>query len=446
MVPCSRGDEMCHVLKEIMETTLSQQSFADAERLIPGGVNSPVRAFRAVGGTPRFIERARGAYLYDVDGNRYIDYVLSWGPMILGHALPEVVAAVAEQAARGTSYGAPTLLETELARLVTEYVPSIEMVRFVNSGTEATMSALRLARAYTGRPKIVKFAGGYHGHADFLLAEAGSGVATLGLPASAGVVEAQTRDTLTVQFNDLEAVERVFESNRDAVAAVIVEPVAGNMGLVLPRPGFLEGLREITARDGALLIFDEVMTGFRVARGGAQERFGIVPDLTCLGKVLGGGLPCAAYGGRREIMQQVAPLGPMYQAGTLSGNPLAMAAGIATLRRLTPAVYEEIEQQGRLLLETMSRAAAEAQVPLQTAQAGSMLGFFFADHPIHSYADAKASADTRRYSRFFHAMLDRGVYFAPSQFEAGFLSTEHTPDVIAATTVHFAEVVAALAG
>ncbi len=446
MVPCSRGDEMCHTPKEIMETTLSQQSFADAERLIPGGVNSPVRAFRAVGGTPRFIERASGAYLYDVDGNRYIDYVLSWGPMILGHALPEVVAAVAEQAARGTSYGAPTLLETELARLVMEYVPSIEMVRFVNSGTEATMSALRLARAYTGRPKIVKFAGGYHGHADFLLAEAGSGVATLGLPASAGVVEAQTRDTLTVQFNDLEAVERAFEANRDAIAAMIVEPVAGNMGLVLPQPGFLQGLREITARDGALLIFDEVMTGFRVARGGAQERLGIVPDLTCLGKVLGGGLPCAAYGGRREIMQQVAPLGPMYQAGTLSGNPLATAAGIATLRRLTPAVYEEIEQRGRLILEAMSADAAEAQVPLQTAQAGSMFGFFFADRPIHSYADAKANADTGRYSRFFHAMLERGVYFAPSQFEAGFLSTEHTADVISATTMHFPEVFAALAG
>ena len=429
-----------------METIRSQQSFAEAERLIPGGVNSPVRAFRAVGGTPRFIERASGAYLYDVDGNRYIDYVLSWGPMILGHALPEVVAAVAEQAALGTSYGAPTLLETELARLVTEYVPSIEMVRFVNSGTEATMSALRLARAYTGRPKIVKFAGGYHGHADFLLAEAGSGVATLGLPASAGVVEAQTRDTLTVQFNNIEAVEQAFDANRDVIAAVIVEPVAGNMGLVLPRPGFLQGLREITARDGALLIFDEVMTGFRVARGGAQERFGIVPDLTCLGKVLGGGLPCAAYGGRREIMQQVAPLGPMYQAGTLSGNPLAMAAGITTLRQLTPAVYEEIEQRGRLLLEAMSVAAAEAQVPLQTAQAGSMFGFFFADRPIHSYADAKANADTRRYSRFFHAMLDRGVYFAPSQFEAGFLSTEHTADVISATTVHVPEVFAALAG
>ena len=427
-----------------MDIRLSQQSFAEAERLIPGGVNSPVRAFRSVGGTPRFIERAAGPYLYDVDGNRYIDYVLSWGPMILGHAEPEVVAAVTEQAARGTSYGAPTQLETELARLVCDYVPSIEMVRFVNSGTEATMSALRLARAFTGRPKIVKFAGGYHGHADFLLAEAGSGVATLGLPASAGVTEAQTRDTITVQFNDLEAVERAFETHEGTIAAVIVEPVAGNMGLVLPQPEFLSGLREITRRSGALLIFDEVMTGFRVARGGAQERFGVVPDITCLGKVVGGGLPCAAYGGTREIMQCVAPLGPMYQAGTLSGNPLAMAAGIATLRQLTPDLYTEIERQGRSLLETMRSAAAEAKVPLQTAQAGTMVGFFFAEQPIHNYAQAKAHADTQRYGRFFHGMLDQGVYFAPSQFEAGFLSREHRTDTITATIGHFPEVFARL--
>lgn len=416
-----------------MNTARSQRAFDEAQKLIPGGVNSPVRAFRSVGGTPRFVDRAEGPYLYDVDGNRYVDYVLSWGPMILGHAHPKVIAAVVEQAQRGTSYGAPTELETELARLVTRLVPSVEMVRFVNSGTEATMSALRLARAFTGRPKILKFAGGYHGHADFLLAEAGSGVATLGLPASAGVTEAQTRDTLTVQYNDLAAVQRAFEQHGDAIAAVIVEPVAGNMGLVRPVPGFLEGLRAQTARAGAVLIFDEVMTGFRVALGGAQERFGVRPDLTCLGKVVGGGLPCAAYGGRREIMQYVAPLGPMYQAGTLSGNPLAMAAGIATLEELSPALYSQIESQGERLLEGMRRAADEASVPLQTAQAGTMFGFFFSDQPVMSYADAKAYADTARYGRFFHAMLEGGIYLAPSQFEAAFLSSAHTGDVLDAT-------------
>ncbi len=416
-----------------MNIRRSESCFAEAEQLIPGGVNSPVRAFRSVGGTPRFIDRAEGPYLFDVDGNRYIDYVLSWGPMILGHAYPPVVAAITEQAARGTSYGAPTELETQLARLVCDLVPSVEMVRFVNSGTEATMSALRLARAWSGRSKIVKFSGGYHGHADFLLSDAGSGVATLGLPASAGVTEAQTRDTITVQYNDTRAVEQVFAEHGDAIAAVIVEPVAGNMGLVLPRADFLPLLRDITRAHGAVLIFDEVMTGFRVALGGAQERFAIEPDLTCLGKVVGGGLPCAAYGGRRDIMQHVAPLGPMYQAGTLSGNPLAMAAGIATLRSLTPELYADIERQGADLLRGMRSAAADAGVPVQVAQAGSMIGFFFSETPIESYAQAKAAVDTTRYRRFFHAMLERGIYFAPSQFEAGFLSSAHTADIIERT-------------
>ncbi len=416
-----------------MNIANSERSFAEAEKLIPGGVNSPVRAFRSVGGTPRFIDHAAGPYLYDIDGNRYVDYVLSWGPMILGHAHPAVVEAITAQAGRGTSYGAPTELETELARMVCGFVPSVEMVRFVNSGTEATMSALRLARAFTGRPKILKFAGGYHGHADFLLSEAGSGVATLGLPASAGVTESQTRETLTVPYNDLAAVHAAFEQHGDSIAAVIVEPVAGNMGLVLPLPRFLEGLRSATCDAGALLIFDEVMTGFRVARGGAQERFGIKPDLTCLGKVIGGGLPCAAYGGRRDIMQQVAPLGPMYQAGTLSGNPLAMAAGIATLRHLDPALYDSIERQGAVLVDAIRAAALDVQVPLQVAQAGSMFGLFFSDVPVTSYAVAKAHVQTARYNRFFHAMLDSGVYLAPSQFEAGFLSAAHTSDIIATT-------------
>jgi glutamate-1-semialdehyde 2,1-aminomutase len=395
---------------------------------------------------PRFVERAGGAYLYDVDGNRYIDYVLSWGPMILGHAHPEVIAAVVDQAGRGTSYGAPTELETELARLTIEMVPSIEMIRFVNSGTEATMSALRLARAFTGRNKILKFAGGYHGHADFLLSEAGSGVATLGLPASAGVTEAQTRDTLTVQYNDRTAVEAAVAEHGSDLAAIIIEPVAGNMGLVLPAPGFLEFLRDITSSVGTMLIFDEVMTGFRVARGGAQEHYGITPDLTCLGKVIGGGLPCAAYGGRRDIMQCVAPLGPMYQAGTLSGNPLAMAAGIATLRSLSPEVYARLEQAGTTLLAGMRAEAGKAGIDLQVAQAGSMIGFFFASEPVTDYATAKRAVDLGRYRRFFHSMLEQGVYFAPSQFEAGFLSISHTPEVIDATLAAMPAAFSAVAG
>src|SRR4051794_8452858 len=416
-----------------MKLRRSEECFAAAEQVIPGGVNSPVRAFRGVGGTPRFIDRAAGPYVYDVDGNRYIDYVLSWGPMILGHAYPAVVEAIVRQAERGTSYGAPTELETELAQLVCGLVPSIEMVRFVNSGTEATMSALRLARAFTGRPKILKFSGGYHGHADFLLSDAGSGVATLGMPASAGVTEAQTRDTITVQYNDGAAVKQAFENFGDTIAAVIVEPVAGNMGLVLPQPGFLELLREVTQQTGALLVFDEVMTGFRVALGGAQERFGIVPDLTCLGKVIGGGLPCAAYGGRREIMEYVAPLGPMYQAGTLSGNPLAMAAGIATLRELArPGTYDQLGATAAALVGAVREEAARAGVPVQATSVGSMWGFFFTDTPVHDYDSAKR-ADTARYARFFHAMLDAGIYLAPSQFETAFVSTAHDDATLTAT-------------
>jgi glutamate-1-semialdehyde 2,1-aminomutase len=433
-----------------MNTQRSDALFAHARELIPGGVNSPVRAFKAVGGQPRFIERGEGAYLYDVDGNRYIDYVLSWGPLIHGHAHPHVIEAIARAAARGTSYGAPTELEVRLAEMVIEALPAVEMVRFVNSGTEATMSALRLARAYTGRDKIIKFAGGYHGHADFLLVAAGSGALTLGIPDSPGVPQATTADTLIAPYNSLSAVQALFEEFPDGVAAVIVEPVAGNMGCVPPEPGYLQGLRDLTTRFGALLIFDEVMTGFRVAYGGAQQLYGIKPDLTCLGKIIGGGLPAAAYGGRREIMSLIAPAGPVYQAGTLSGNPLAMAAGIAQLELLQQSgVYERLEARSAQLAEGLKEAATAAGIAITQTRVGSMFCLFFTDQPVTDYASAK-TASTERYAHFFQAMLEQGIYLAPSQFEAGFLSLAHQAQeieqTIEAARVAFAQLAANRAG
>jgi glutamate-1-semialdehyde 2,1-aminomutase len=401
--------------------------FQEAQTLFPGGVNSPVRAFRAVGGDPRFIACGDGAYLEEVDGRRYVDYMMSWGPLILGHAHPAVVAAIAETAARGTSFGAPSPLEVELARGVRRLVPSLERLRFVNSGTEATMSALRVARAFTNRAKIVKFEGCYHGHADCLLVRAGSGVATLGLPDSPGVPAGAAQDTLVAPYNNLAAVERLFARHPGAIAAVIVEPVAGNMGVVPPAEGFLEGLRKLTVAHGALLVFDEVMTGFRVHLGGAQALYGVRPDLTTLGKVIGGGLPVGAYGGRRDIMELVAPAGPVYQAGTLSGNPLAMAAGIATLEALgRSGVWDGIARTAEALERRLAAAAAAARVPVRINRVGTMLTVFFSDRPVTDWATAKAS-DTTRFARFFRALLADGVYWVPSQFEAAFLSAAHGP-------------------
>jgi glutamate-1-semialdehyde 2,1-aminomutase len=404
----------------------SSALFRRAVAVTPGGVNSPVRAFRAVGGEPFFVDRAEGARLWDVDGNEYLDYVLSWGPLILGHAHPAVVRAVCDAAARGTSYGAPTEAEVELAELVRELVPSMERVRFVSSGTEATMSAVRLARGFTGRDLVVKFDGCYHGHGDSFLVKAGSGVATLGLPNSPGVPAELSGLTLTAPFNDVDAVTGLFRAHPGRIAAVILEPVVGNAGFIPPMDGFLAALRRITGDDGALLIFDEVMTGFRVARGGAQERFGVRPDLTTLGKVIGGGLPVGAYGGRAEIMEHVAPAGPVYQAGTLSGNPLAMAAGLAQLRILRDEdPYPALERRTARLVAGMLDAAGELGISASGGSLGSMWGLFFAAGPVRNFDDAKRS-DVPLFNRFFHEMLRRGVFLAPSQFEAGFTSTAHS--------------------
>ncbi len=433
-----------------MKTQNSEKLFTRAQELLPGGVNSPVRAFKAVGGVPRFIARAEGPYLFDVDGNRYTDYVCSWGPMILGHAHPEVTEAVTRALRNGTSYGAPTEVEVELAQMVVEAVPSIEMVRFVNSGTEATMSALRLARAYTKRDKIIKFEGCYHGHADMLLVQAGSGVVTLGLPDSPGVPKTAVGDTLVARYNDLDSVRQLFEKFPNEIAGVIVEPVAGNMGVVLPQPGFLEGLREITQAHNSLLIFDEIITGFRVAYGGAQQLYSIMPDLTCLGKIIGGGLPVGAYGGRKEIMQLIAPVGPVYQAGTLAGNPVAMTAGIATLKILKqPDTYPKLEKLASQLADGIKQAAESAGVPIFQTRVGSMLGMFFTSETVVDWPTAK-TADTQRYAKFFHEMLSRpsalgsgragASYFAPSQFEAAFVSLAHSEGDVANTVEAVAQV------
>jgi glutamate-1-semialdehyde 2,1-aminomutase len=415
------------------DSTRSRELFERARALMPGGVSSPVRAFGAVGGTPLFIDRAEGPWVWDVDGNRYLDYVGSWGPMILGHAHPALVAAVREQAGRGTSYGAPTALESRLAELIREAMPHVERLRFVNSGTEATMSALRVARAHTGRAGLLMFEGCSHGHADAFLVAAGSGVATLGLPNSPGVPPAVVAQTRTAPFNDLAAVAAAFDADPAGIAAVIVEPVAGNMGFVPPEPGFLAGLRALCDRHGALLILDEVMTGFRVAHGGAAARFGIAPDLVTLGKVIGGGLPVGAYGGRADLMDQVAPAGKVYQAGTLSGNPLAMAAGIAQLEALRdPAVYERLESSTARLVAGLLAAAAAAGVPLTAGHAGSMFGYFFHPGPVRDFGEANG-LDTARFRRWFWAMIQRGVYLAPSPFEAGFVSLAHGEREVEAT-------------
>ncbi|NET58653.1 MAG: glutamate-1-semialdehyde 2,1-aminomutase [Symploca sp. SIO2E6] len=426
------------------KTTKSEEIFTAAQKLMPGGVSSPVRAFKSVGGQPIVFDKVKGAYIWDVDGNQYIDYVGTWGPAICGHAHPDVIAALHDALEKGTSFGAPSELENVLAQKVIDAVPSIEMVRFVNSGTEACMGVLRLMRAFTGRDKIIKFEGCYHGHADMFLVKAGSGVATLGLPDSPGVPKSTTQDTLTAPYNDIEAVKALFKDNPKTIAGVILEPVVGNSGFIPPDANFLKGLRDITKEDGALLVFDEVMTGFRIAYGGAQEKFGVTPDLTTLGKVIGGGLPVGAYGGRQDIMSMVAPAGPMYQAGTLSGNPLAMTAGIETLKLLEkPGTYEQLNKITQKLTDGLLEVAKETGHAVTTGQISAMFGMFFTDKPVHNYEDAKKS-DLTKFQGFHRGMLERGVYLAPSQFEAGFTSLAHTDEDIERTLTAAKEVMSSL--
>ncbi len=427
-----------------LKTTKSEEIFAAAQKLMPGGVSSPVRAFKSVGGQPIVFDRVKGAYVWDVDGNQYIDYVGTWGPAICGHTNDEVIQALHEALEKGTSFGAPCYLENVLAEMVIDAVPSIEMVRFVNSGTEACMAVLRLMRAFTGREKVIKFEGCYHGHADMFLVKAGSGVATLGLPDSPGVPKSVTSSTLTAPYNDLEAVKKLFADNPGEIAGVILEPVVGNSGFIVPDAGFLEGLREITKENDALLVFDEVMTGFRISYGGAQQKFNVTPDLTTLGKVIGGGLPVGAYGGRKDIMEMVAPAGPMYQAGTLSGNPLAMTAGIKTLEILRrPGTYEQLETITKKLSDGLLAVARETGHAVCGGSISAMFGMFFTEGPVHSYDDAKKS-DLQKFGRFHRGMLEHGVYLAPSQFEAGFTSLAHTDEDIDRTIEAAREVLSAL--
>ena len=422
-----------------MQRSKSEALFTEAQKYIPGGVNSPVRSFRSVGGTPPFIARGQSARVWDVDGNEYIDYLGSWGPLVLGHSHPAVVEAIKKSAESGTSFGAPVEQEVELAKIICDQLPSVESVRLVSSGTEACMSAIRLARAFTNRDKIIKFAGCYHGHADGLLVKAGSGALTHGIPTSAGVPESYASETLVADYNNIESVDKFFTANPKSIAAVIIEPVAGNMGVIPPSPGFLEGLRRITKNNGALLIFDEVITGFRVGPSGAQGLFGITPDITTMGKIIGGGLPVGAYGGRKDIMEMVAPLGAMYQAGTLSGNPLAVSAGIATLTELQrPGVFKKLEEMAERLTEGLTKAFQAAEIPSSINRVGSMFTGFFNDGPVTTLEDAEGS-DTEMYGRYFHAMQEKGVYIAPSQFEAGFVSTAHTEADIDATVTKASE-------
>ncbi len=427
-----------------MDTKKSQELFNKAKKIIPGGVNSPVRACKSVGADPVFIEKAEGAIIVDADGNEYIDYIGSWGPMILGHNHPTVTEKIKAVLDRGTSFGAPTDLEIELAEMVIDAIPSIEIVRMVNSGTEATMSAIRLARGVTGRDTIIKFDGCYHGHADTLLVEAGSGVATLNIPGSPGVPESFIKSTLSVPFNDIEAIKKVMDEKGNEIACIIVEPIAGNMGLIPPKEGFLETLRELTTKNGALLIFDEVMTGFRVARGGAQSIYNITPDLTTLGKIIGGGLPVGAYGGKKEFMEKIAPQGPVYQAGTLSGNPLAMTAGIATLNEISkPSFYEELDKKAQRLIDGLQDAINKNNIKATTGRIGSMFGLFFTDQRVENFEDAKTS-DLEHFTAYYKGMREKGIYLAPSQFEAGFVSNAHTDEMIDATIKAAFEVMATL--